>query len=104
MKVFSDLEFKNHPAGEEFGVTARIQFDNGYGISVVKGPSTYGGDIGLYEAAVLDSNGQLCYDTPITDDVVGYLRDKDVTDIMIEIQKLPKKDTDERYNEDGYFA
>jgi hypothetical protein len=104
MKVFTDLKFKEAIGGPQFGIQARIQFDNGYGISVVKGPHTYGGDIGLYEAAVLDSNGKLCYDTPITDDVIGYLRDKDVTDTMIEIQKLPKKDTDERYNEDGYFA
>ena len=27
---------------------------------------------GLYEIAVLDSTGDLCYSTPITDDVIGY--------------------------------
>ena len=33
---------------------------------------------GLYEIAVLDSDGDLCYSTPITDDVIGYANeDKD---------------------------
>lgn len=104
MKTFKDLEFKEHPAGDEHGIVSRIQFDNGYGASVVTGLYTSGGDIGLYELAVLDSNGDLCYTTPITDDVIGYLRPEDVTDVMVKIQQLPKKETDERYNEDGYFA
>jgi hypothetical protein len=104
MKTYKDLEFKTHPQGVEFGITSRIQFDNWYGCSVVKSPYSYGGDTGLYELAVLDYNGQLDYTTPITDDVVGYLREEDVTDVMIKIQELPKKDTDERYQEDGYFA
>ena len=87
MKTFKDLEFKEHP-NHMGGVQARIQFDNGYGASVVKTPHTYGGDKGLYELAVLDSNGSLTYATPITDDVIGYLRPEDVTDVMEKIQQL----------------
>jgi hypothetical protein len=87
MKTFRDLEFVSHPVHIE-GVQARIQFDNGYGASVVKTPYSYGGDRGLYELAVLDSDGNLTYDTPITDDVIGYLRDIDVTDVMEKIQQL----------------
>ena len=87
MKTFKDLEFKEHPNHME-GVQARIQFDNGYGASVVKTPHTYGGDKGLYELAVLDSNGSLTYATPITDDVIGYLRPEDVTDVLTKIQQL----------------
>jgi hypothetical protein len=88
MKTFKDLEFEPHSAGMG-GVMSRIQFDNGYGASVVKTPYTYGGDKGLYELAVLDSEGHLTYDTPITNDVIGYLRDIDVTDVMEKIQQLP---------------
>ena len=88
MKTFKDLEFNPHP-GHLAGVQARIQFDNGYGASVVKTPYTYGGDKGLYELAVLGTDGHLTYDTPITNDVIGYLRDIDVTDVMEKIQKLP---------------
>jgi hypothetical protein len=87
MKTFKDLEFKEHP-NHIGGVQARIQFDNGYGASVVKTPHTYGGDRGLYELAVLDSNGSLTYATPITDDVIGYLRPEDVTDVLTKIQQL----------------
>ena len=89
MKTFKDLDFQPHPnMGHVGGVQARIQFDNGYGASVVCTPYTYGGDKGLYELAVLDSDGNLTYDTPITNDVIGYLRPEDVTDVMEKIQQL----------------
>jgi hypothetical protein len=87
MKTFKDLEFVEHPNHIE-GVQARIQFDNGYGVSVVCSPYTYGGDNGLYELAVLDSEGHLTYATSVTDDVIGYLRPEDVTDVMAKIQQL----------------
>ena len=86
MKQFKDLEFAEHPSHIE-GVQARITFDNGYGASVVKSPYTYGGDKGLYELAVF-KNGEITYATPITDDVIGYLRPEDVTDVMTKIQQL----------------
>jgi hypothetical protein len=86
MKQFKDLEFKEHR--DLNGVVARITFDNGYGASVVKHEFSYGGKDGLYELAVLDTNGDLTYETPITDDVIGYLRPEDVTDVMEKIQKL----------------
>ena len=87
MKQFKDLEFVPHAAGMG-GVMSRIQFENGYGASVVKTDYTYGGDRGLYELAVLDSNGSLTYATSVTDDVIGYLRPEDVTDVMAKIQQL----------------
>lgn len=86
MKQFKDLQFKKHP--QLNGVVSRITFDNGYGASVVKHEFSYGGDKGLYELAVLDKDGELTYDTPITNDVIGYLREIDVTDVMEKIQKL----------------
>jgi hypothetical protein len=36
----------------------------------------------------LGTDGQLTYDTPVTNDVIGYLRDIDVTDVMEKIQQL----------------
>jgi hypothetical protein len=87
MKTFKDIEFKPNPMGEDFGIVSRTQFDNGYEASVVKSQYTYGGDKGLYELAVF-KDGEICYDTPITDDVIGYLRPEDVTDVMKKIQQL----------------
>jgi hypothetical protein len=89
MKTFRDLEFIDHPMGAEYGgIISRISFDNGYGASIVKGPMSYGGDRGLYELAVLDSNGELTYDTPVTNNVEGYLNEEDVTKLLEQIQKL----------------
>ena len=86
MKTFKDLEFKQHPSAD--GIISRITFENGYGASVVRHEYSYGGKDGLYELAVLNSDGELCYDTPVTNDVIGYLRDIDVTDVMEKIQQL----------------
>lgn len=70
------------------GIMSRIEFENGYGASVVKGEYTYGGKDGLYELAVLNSNGDLTYDTPVTSDVEGYLTEDDVTKLLEQIQLL----------------
>jgi len=70
------------------GKKARMMFENGYGVSVVSHTFSYGGKDGKYELAVLDSNGELTYETPITNDVMGYLDSNDVTRIMGDIQKL----------------
>jgi hypothetical protein len=86
MKTFNDLEFEPHRNMD--GIMSRITFENGYGASVVKGEYTYGGKDGLYELAVLDSNGNLIYDTSITGDVAGYLSEDDVTKLMEQIQNL----------------
>jgi hypothetical protein len=86
MKTFKDLKFKEHPIND--GVVSRIVFENGYGASVVRHEYSYGGKDGLYELAVLDSNGELTYATPVTNDVIGYLRPEDVTDVFAKIQQL----------------
>ncbi len=96
--TFKDLKFDPHPVGD--GLMARMEFKNGYGISVVrfKIPSIPGfrsrTEYGSYtnnekewEAAVT-KGGNLCYDTPITDDVVGHLSEADVTALMAKIQDL----------------
>ena len=64
------------------------KFDNGYGASVVKHNFSYGGKKGLYELAVLDNEGGLCYDTPITEDVIGHLTMGEVDKILVEISHL----------------
>jgi hypothetical protein len=63
-------------------------FENGFGVSVVCHTMSYGGKLGLYELAVLDKQGNLTYDTPITSDVIGYLTPEEVTNYLIKIQEL----------------
>jgi hypothetical protein len=74
---FTELNFKPHP--HWVGVQAKHFFDNGYGVSIIQSPNSYGGDEGLYELAVLKGNEdkfKLCYDTYITDDVLGHLTEE----------------------------
>ena len=63
------------------------EFNNGYGASVVRGPGTYGYEEGLYELAVL-KDGRLTYDTPITNDVIGYLTEEEVDEYLEKIKEL----------------
>jgi len=85
MKTFNDLDFQ--PMQFEVGIQARIFFDNGYGASVIKSPHSYGGNQDLYELAVIKDDA-IRYDTPITDDVIGYLTEDDVTKYLGQIQEL----------------
>jgi hypothetical protein len=89
MKKFEDLDFEEiNEAPFMVGKKARMMFDNGFGVSVVSHTFSYGGKDGKYELAVLDSNGELTYETPITNDVMGYLESEEVTNIMKDIQNL----------------
>jgi hypothetical protein len=36
----------------------------------------------------LGKDGNLTYDTPVTNDVIGYLTEEDVTDVMKQVQEL----------------
>lgn len=65
----------------------KFKFDNGYGASVITGGIAYCDDAHPYELAVLH-HGELCYDTPITDDVIGYLTSDEVFDLLDKIEQL----------------
>jgi hypothetical protein len=91
---FSDLNFQPHSIGN--GVQARHFFDNGYGVSVVRfggisAGGSYGYEEGLYESAVLkgtEEKWELCYDTWITSDVLGYQNVEDIDSLLLEIENL----------------
>ena len=89
MKTFQDLEFEQiNDAPFMVGKRSRMHFDNGFGVSVVSHTYSYGGKNGLFEIAFLDKDGNLTYDTPVTNDVIGYLTEEDVTDVMKQVQEL----------------
>lgn len=89
MKTFADLTFEPHRTPYMDG-HARLDFPNGYGVSIVKGYCAQADAENPYEFAVFHEK-KLCYDTPITDDVCGYLTADDVTDLMRQVQELPAK-------------
>ena len=70
------------------GVKKSFEFENGYGASLVCCPGSYGYEEGLWELAVI-KNGDICYDTPITDDVIGNLNDPEADEILERIARLP---------------
>lgn len=73
------------------GVQTIVFFGNGYGASVVKHDFSYGSDMGLFEIAVIKGNKnewEICYDTDITGDVLGYQNDNDVANVLEQISDL----------------
>jgi len=71
------------------GVQKVYKFPNGYGASVIRHKGSYGYSKGLWELAVLE-DGELCYDTEITNDVIGHLNDPEVDRLLRRIQQLWK--------------
>jgi len=69
------------------GIQKVYKFPNGYGASVIKHKGSYGYSEGLWELAVLNE-GELCYDTEITNDVIGYLNDPEVDRYLRRINQL----------------
>jgi len=90
LKTFSDLVFGPHHNNDLFGescISAFIEFDNGHWVSVVNGPKGSG----------IRGNGKTTFEVgyPLEEnfiDTFDYVNEKEITDIMIEIQmKYPFK-------------
>ena len=91
-----NFDFRNLPV--EFyngGIRYVYIASNGYKASIVQSPMSYGGNVGLYELAVMDQEENILYDTPITNDVLGWLTVKEVNTVIAEIEKLPKRGTEQ---------
>ena len=86
--------FPSHdPLGQ--GIRARHDFPNGYGVSVVRFMigsfgGSYGAEKGLYYIGIMH-NGSLTYDTPITDDLLCHQTEQDVTNVLAQVEALPKE-------------
>jgi hypothetical protein len=103
------FEMGAHPAFPESGKQLLIRFENNYGISVIQFAcpplipgqlfGSYGVNNGLYELAVTRYkpeekdifNFELCYSTPITNDVLGYLTEQDVMVTAAQVAALPEE-------------
>jgi hypothetical protein len=75
-------------------VHAVFRYENDYGASVILNIGSFGHDRGLFELGVIyfpskSSNvWELTYNTPITNDVIGYLNIDDVVMILDKIKAL----------------
>jgi hypothetical protein len=80
------------------GRRSEFQFPNGHGASAVFMPYSYGYDHGLCELAVIKSDGSLDYSTPITDDVLGYLTESQVFELLVLIMEMDGMNTEDVAN------
>lgn len=74
------------------GIQYVFRFNNGYGASIIKHLFSYGHEDDLWEIAVIkfdgDETSHICYDTELTDDVIGYLSDEEVRSYLEKIKEL----------------
>lgn len=91
MKNFKELPKREINGGVQYLFKAK---NNNYGASIVKHSFSYGNKQGLWELAVIEwdkEDFELTYETEITNDVLGYLSDNDVMEILEKIESLPNK-------------
>jgi len=100
--VSNDKTHQKFNGGDFHRGSQRVfRFPNGFGASVVKtvygrdgiaDHGTYGATEGLYELAVTEwtsaESWGICYSTPITSDVLGWLSADDVEATLEEIRAL----------------
>lgn len=72
-------------------------FDNGYGASIIKHRGSYGHEQDLFELAVIKlcedgKTADLCYDTGITNNVLGFLTNEEVMKVLYRIKDLKKEE------------
>lgn len=79
----------DHPAG--MGVQVVIRFPNGYGASIIETPWSYGVELAVLTFEDGSNDYDLTYDTPITDDVMGWLDRDKLTDLLTQIKALPAR-------------
>ncbi len=83
------------------GIQHIAKFPNNYGASIVRHHFSYGNSSGLWELAVVKydkdeqdiRNFDLCYRTPITQDVIGHLTEAEVNELLEKISALKEGET-----------
>ena len=97
MKTFEDLEFNEryeesksrHVSAESRKSTrAFMDLNNGYAVSVITGPHTYGTEAEPYEVAIYRHGNFWTHDTPFNDYIIGWCDKEKVTTIMKMLQAL----------------
>lgn len=95
MKTFKDLEFKPHPNGE--GIISRLNFDNGFALSVIAGGPFYSTPrrnsndpdfFSAFEVAVFTPDGEFTREffPDSYDDVLGWQDREEINALISKIQ------------------
>ena len=93
---FNPVHIGRPPQSLGKGKILRFRFENGLGASVVTHEHSYGG-VDEWELAVIeystgglhdDGEWDITYDTPITNDVIGYLTWDQVEELLGRIESL----------------
>jgi hypothetical protein len=76
------------------GYRKEYQFENGYGLSIISNPVSYGGTAGLFEIGLThkDFDGLLYNESIGFPDVQGFLDFHDVVDVIDMVKNLPPLD------------
>ena len=88
-KVSDYQMFDGDLKGNEYA--GEVDFDNGYGLSIISHKTSYGGDRGLFEIMLI-RNGQPYSFPPITeegDTIKGFLTKEKVEEIIQDVELLP---------------
>ena len=100
MKVFKDLVFHKNRTG---GINSRMDFDNGFSISVIAGGIAYStpredkdspDDFSSFEVAVFETNGDWATKQFVPDhhdDVLGWQDRGQINALMLLVQSKNKK-------------
>lgn len=85
--TFDDLVFVDKLWAE--GKQAKHEFSNGFTVSVITDGWAYMSEGHPYELAIY-KDSRICYWTDITNDVIGYLNQSEVTDLLARVAALDK--------------
>ena len=104
--TWSDCRTKNSLLDELPGHQALFRFENRYGASLID--NGYGHETGKYEIAVIrfmprrdefDEDWYIDYNTSLTDDVLGYLEESEVFEVLQRIKNLNSKGSDKELDD-----
>lgn len=84
--LFDDIKFRLDKSFFQPRLIGVVEYDNGYGASIICIEPDEANR--KYEVAVIHE-GCLCYDTPVTNDVVPYCNVAEVEHVLEDIANLP---------------
>lgn len=70
------------------GLQNKYRFPNDYGASLIYAPGSYGLELAVLNFSI-NPEGELVYNTPITNDVLGYLTWEEAVEALTKIKELP---------------